>query len=155
MSIVGQHFPFRNAREKEIMRDSKIVVTRVEAERILIEKKLCTKEKFRTNCTKGYWETRKWKTCYSAILNAFSIDIEGNNVRDLVNFLNKGKAWREFPCKRPTVDHSMVESSDEEEVEAGSHDVSMSSVLSKDEDPEVLALKRHVTEQNKELKSKF
>ena len=135
--------------------------------RELIEEKLpiehCSLEDFREICKDQKWSVKSYRLGLEGILNSFGIEIDRrkNHIKALVNFLNT-KPDKATPKtlgrdiggkKRKREDTSMVISSDEEEGFAPSRmDISASTVMSLDEDPEILELKRLLCESEKENK---
>ena len=133
--------------------DREMFVTRAQLEKILSDGGYCRVEDFRSRTD---WTENKYNDCYRAILEHYSIenDRRRTNLRSVFRFLKKGTQSGEIgPKKRKRAEVNTIESSEDEE-ETGSLDVSMTSVLSQSESPEVLELKRLLTEQNKELKGK-
>ena len=129
-------------------------IERKEIEKVLNDRGLCSSDQFASRCGNKRWRVGSYIDCINAIFDHYGIvDDRGNETTKLVTFLNGKLPHRELGPKRRHVDWSMAESSEEEEgFGPTTMDISTTSVLSLDENPEVLELKRQLCEAKKENK---
>ena len=135
--------------------------------RELIEEKLlnaefCSIADFRDRNTRRNWSVKSHRISLEGILASFGIenDNQKNNLKGLARLLNtkpdptKPKTLgRDIGSKkRKKAEMSMAESSDEEGFGPSQMNLSSSTVLSLDEDSQVLELKRQLCEAKKEIK---
>ena len=138
-------------------KEKNMFITRETIEKLLKDHDLCTQDQFRNRCDNKRWRVGSYKACIKKVLAHYGLsDDHGNGTRHIVDFLNGGDLNHDIRAKRKHADCSMVESSEDEEGFGPTRmDVSMTSVLSREEDSEVLELKRLLCEKTKELEGRF